>query len=178
VRVVERKKDGRKLGESLEVVYIWLARLVRAGGNATARRIPNHSQPFRRSITGKCKCITTFGTSHSLRRAFPSTRAHSPSTTSPNCPSRHRRATPRRVRHHSLRHYGRCRGDSSHREGERGTPTAQVRGRCAESSNVALPADRRGHACLRPVPPQLATFRVLIYWGDCLNVNLKQYTDL
>jgi len=46
----ERKKDGRELGETLEVVYIWLARLVRADGNATAMRIPNRSQPFRRSI--------------------------------------------------------------------------------------------------------------------------------
>lgn len=42
-----KKKDGRELGERLEVVYIWLARLVRADGNATAMRIPDHSQPFR-----------------------------------------------------------------------------------------------------------------------------------
>jgi hypothetical protein len=33
-RESRKKKDGRELGERLEVVYIWLVRCVRADGNA------------------------------------------------------------------------------------------------------------------------------------------------
>jgi len=107
----------------LAVVYIWLARWIRADGNATAERIPTHSQP---SADRSDKSIATFGLNHTASPGFPV--KFVPTHRRPRHPTAQvgTRATPAAFGVNSLRHYGRWCGYSVDRRGPCLSPTSPI----------------------------------------------------